>query len=145
LDCFLTGLELEYEEREPNGLNFIKLHATLEVLRRYSEILKLRMPMKEVTSLFSRSCVAQVMYCASSFQRRSVFKNTVGTTGVSWENVHKLMEIVDEFMLNDACYINICPILGGYRVTKAWVLESCFVAITSVCFVSLLGVELLYS
>jgi len=44
---------LEYEEREPNGLNFIKLHATLEVLRRYSEILKLRMPMKEVTSLFS--------------------------------------------------------------------------------------------
>jgi hypothetical protein len=49
----MTGLELEYEEREPNGLNFIKLHATLEVLRRYGEILKLRMPMKEVTSLFS--------------------------------------------------------------------------------------------
>lgn len=48
---FLIGLELEYEKREPNGLNFIKVHATLEVLRRYSEILKLRMPMREVTSL----------------------------------------------------------------------------------------------
>lgn len=45
------GLELEYEKRELNGLNFIKLHATLEVLRRYSEILKLRMPMKEIPGL----------------------------------------------------------------------------------------------
>ena len=60
------------------------------------------------------------MHCASYFQSRSVFKNTVVTTGVSWENVHKLMEIVDEFMLNDACYINMCPILDGYRLTKLW-------------------------
>ncbi|XP_069685470.1 anoctamin-5-like isoform X2 [Periplaneta americana] len=45
------GLELEYEKREPNGLNFIKVHAPLEVLRRYSEILKLRMPMKEIPAL----------------------------------------------------------------------------------------------
>lgn len=43
------GLELEYEEPESNGLNFIKIHAPKEVLRRYSEILKLRMPMKEVS------------------------------------------------------------------------------------------------
>ncbi|XP_066991170.2 anoctamin-1 [Anabrus simplex] len=41
------GLELEYEAPEPNGLNFIKIHAPREVLRRYSEILKLRMPMRE--------------------------------------------------------------------------------------------------
>ncbi|KAJ9596645.1 hypothetical protein L9F63_012342, partial [Diploptera punctata] len=45
------GLELEYEEREPNGLNFIKIHAPLEVLRRYSEILKLRMPMRLIPAL----------------------------------------------------------------------------------------------
>ncbi|XP_050306714.1 anoctamin-1 isoform X2 [Anthonomus grandis grandis] len=45
------GLELEYEPPEPNGLNFIKIHAPKEVLRRYSEILKLRMPMKEVPAL----------------------------------------------------------------------------------------------
>ncbi|EEB14248.1 transmembrane protein 16E, putative [Pediculus humanus corporis] len=41
------GLDLEYEN-EVDGLNFIKIHAPLQVLRRYSEILKLRMPMKEI-------------------------------------------------------------------------------------------------
>nr|XP_029733107.1 anoctamin-4-like isoform X6 [Aedes albopictus] len=40
------GLELEREVIE-NEIHFIKIHAPLEVLRRYSEILKLRMPMKE--------------------------------------------------------------------------------------------------
>ncbi|KAK7864472.1 hypothetical protein R5R35_011703 [Gryllus longicercus] len=45
------GLELEYEKPEPNGLTFIKIHAPVEVLRRYSEILKLRMPMKEIPGL----------------------------------------------------------------------------------------------
>ena len=42
------GLELEYESQEEGVLHFIKVHAPLEVLRRYSEILKLRLPMKEV-------------------------------------------------------------------------------------------------
>ncbi|XP_065163177.1 anoctamin-5 isoform X2 [Atheta coriaria] len=42
------GLELEYEPPEKSGLCFIKVHAPREVLRRYSEILKLRMPMKEI-------------------------------------------------------------------------------------------------
>lgn len=41
------GLELE-RENAIDGLYFIKIHAPSEVLRRYSEILKLRMPMKEV-------------------------------------------------------------------------------------------------
>ncbi|KAK6634066.1 hypothetical protein RUM44_004674 [Polyplax serrata] len=41
------GLELE-NENEVDGLYFVKIHAPLEVLRRYSEILKLRMPMKEI-------------------------------------------------------------------------------------------------
>ena len=74
------------------------------------------------------------MHRASCFQRRSLFQST----GVSCENVHKLMETVDG-MLNDACYLNNCPILGGYRVTEVWGLEfqevklSCFVAVTSVC------------
>lgn len=40
------GLEIEREKFE--NLTFIKIHAPLEVLRRYAEILKLRMPMKEV-------------------------------------------------------------------------------------------------
>ncbi|XP_075226134.1 anoctamin-1-like isoform X3 [Lycorma delicatula] len=40
------GLELEYETIE-GGLNFIKIHASLEFLRKYCEILKFRMPMRE--------------------------------------------------------------------------------------------------
>lgn len=45
------GLDLEYEPQEHNGLNFVKIHAPREVLRRYSEILKLRMPMREFPTL----------------------------------------------------------------------------------------------
>uniref|UniRef100_A0AAR5PM38 Anoctamin n=1 Tax=Dendroctonus ponderosae TaxID=77166 RepID=A0AAR5PM38_DENPD len=41
------GLDLEYENQESSKLKFVKIHAPLEVLRRYGEILKLRMPMKE--------------------------------------------------------------------------------------------------
>lgn len=42
---------MEYEQAEPNGLHFIKIHATREVLRRYAEILKLRLPMKELPGM----------------------------------------------------------------------------------------------
>lgn len=41
------GLELEYEVIG-GEFHFVKVHAPVEVLRRYAEILKLRMPMKEV-------------------------------------------------------------------------------------------------
>ena len=41
------GLEIEQVDG-PGTLHFIKIHATEEVLRRYAEILKLRMPMKQV-------------------------------------------------------------------------------------------------
>ncbi|KAG8227803.1 hypothetical protein J437_LFUL006217 [Ladona fulva] len=46
----LEGLELEPELEESTtlGLCFMKIHAPKDVLRRYSEILKLRLPMKEV-------------------------------------------------------------------------------------------------
>ncbi|CAG9825058.1 unnamed protein product [Phaedon cochleariae] len=47
MNLLKEGLEIEYEAQEPNGLNFVKIHAPKEILRRYSEILKLRMPMKE--------------------------------------------------------------------------------------------------
>jgi len=49
------GLIIEREKLETNNLNFVKIHAPLEVLRRYSEILKLRMPMKEVRIVISLS------------------------------------------------------------------------------------------
>ncbi|VEN38241.1 unnamed protein product [Callosobruchus maculatus] len=58
------GLELEYEPQEPSGLNFIKIHAPKEVLRRYSEILKLRMPMKREFCRYPRD-----------YQRPTMFQN----------------------------------------------------------------------
>ncbi|XP_053689725.1 anoctamin-1 isoform X4 [Sabethes cyaneus] len=48
------GLELERETIE-NEIHFIKIHAPIEVLRRYSEILKLRMPMKESLCMIKNS------------------------------------------------------------------------------------------
>jgi len=45
---------LEIERTDVNGeIHFIKIHAPLIVLRRYAEILKLRMPMKEVSNELS--------------------------------------------------------------------------------------------
>ena len=40
------GLMLEREQNQ--SLHFVKIHASSEVLMRYTEILKLRMPMKKV-------------------------------------------------------------------------------------------------
>ena len=42
------GLELEYVNNLGVPLHYIKIHAPDEILRRYAEILKLRMPMKMV-------------------------------------------------------------------------------------------------
>ncbi|KAK7582131.1 hypothetical protein V9T40_013576 [Parthenolecanium corni] len=43
------GLELEYDDQDEHiSLNFVKIHATREICRRYSEILRLRMPMKKL-------------------------------------------------------------------------------------------------
>lgn len=42
------GLEIEREIVDEE-IHFVKIHAPLEVLRRYAEILKLRLPMKEVS------------------------------------------------------------------------------------------------
>lgn len=47
-NLFVEGLEVETESFEL--LHFTKIHVTIEVLKRYSEILKLRMPMKDVSS-----------------------------------------------------------------------------------------------
>lgn len=42
------GLQIEHVDTEGVTLHFLKIHAPDEVLRRYAEILKLRMPMKLV-------------------------------------------------------------------------------------------------
>lgn len=45
------GLEIERTTVD-DEINFVKIHAPLEVLRRYAEILKLRLPMREVSHHF---------------------------------------------------------------------------------------------
>ena len=40
------GLELEHTKGNSSGLKFVKVHATWDVLVRYAEIMKLKMPMK---------------------------------------------------------------------------------------------------
>ncbi|KAL9888568.1 anoctamin 1 isoform 2-T2 [Glossina fuscipes fuscipes] len=47
----LEGLEIERTFKEKEQIYFVKIHAPLEVLRRYAEILKLRMPMKEIPGM----------------------------------------------------------------------------------------------
>lgn len=44
------GLDVEVEYLE-NEITFIKLHTPFDILRRYAEILKLRMPMQEVNNV----------------------------------------------------------------------------------------------
>ena len=43
------GLVLSRYEHFETGLHFVKIHAPTEVLKRYAEILKLRLPMKKVS------------------------------------------------------------------------------------------------
>lgn len=50
-NLILEGLELERVVVDEE-IHFVKIHAPVEVLRRYAEILKLRLPMKEVSRRF---------------------------------------------------------------------------------------------
>lgn len=63
------GLEIEHESYE--NLTFVKFHATLEVLRRYAEILKLRMPMKQVMPI--RTQCNRTLFQANAKQRKISF------------------------------------------------------------------------
>ncbi|XP_065722822.2 anoctamin-1 isoform X2 [Drosophila suzukii] len=47
----LISQGLEVEASQKDQIWFVKIHAPLEVLRRYAEILKLRMPMKEIPGM----------------------------------------------------------------------------------------------
>lgn len=64
------GLELERETVEDH-LNCTKIHTPIEVLRRYAEILKLRMPMAEVSCSYN---------CFRRFFFHRVYYNTPGQT-----------------------------------------------------------------
>ncbi|XP_075980505.1 anoctamin-1-like isoform X3 [Anticarsia gemmatalis] len=88
------GLQLEREAPENlYGLNFVKIHAPLSVLRDYSEILKLRMPMKECSKIKRSHRVNTIlnnaaMYFSQSTALKDVQEKTNGLidrAGECWE------------------------------------------------------------
>ncbi|KAK9737785.1 Calcium-activated chloride channel [Popillia japonica] len=66
------GLDIEYEDPEQNGLNFIKIHAPKEVLRRYSEILKLRMPMRQELCTIPKDVRQRRFYRTTEYIRQKL-------------------------------------------------------------------------
>jgi hypothetical protein len=68
------GLELEEDvcDEEIMDLRFIKIHAPIDVCRRYSEILRLRMPMKKVSNFYCRRAY-RVSVMSSTFWRRLIW------------------------------------------------------------------------
>ncbi|KAK7868057.1 hypothetical protein R5R35_007504 [Gryllus longicercus] len=64
------GLSLEYEDASEK-LHFVKIHASKEVLARYTEILKLRMPMKRVPDvMFPKEENLDLMLEVKSFVKK---------------------------------------------------------------------------
>lgn len=84
------GLELEYESHEEGVLHFVKVHAPLEVLRRYSEILKLRLPMKEELCEMKKRSRKNIFHGASTYISRKIpglkKKNIFGKIKCFWHN-----------------------------------------------------------
>lgn len=46
--CIVIFLTFEFVQKEGEEVHFLKVHAPYEVLTRYAEILKVRMPVKKV-------------------------------------------------------------------------------------------------
>ncbi|CAG7717026.1 unnamed protein product [Allacma fusca] len=82
------GLILEREKLESSTLTFVKIHAPPEVLRRYCEILKLRMPMKplqgEIVDIICSDYDNHQEYYGSLFQiyQHQTESTSTGNTGV---------------------------------------------------------------
>nr|XP_023017814.1 anoctamin-2-like [Leptinotarsa decemlineata] len=109
------GLELEFEPQEPNGLNFVKIHAPKEVLRRYSEILKLRMPMKE--ELCDNPPEYQQPNMFSSIKQKiPVLRQVSKQTNFIFEEINSKWDIVKSWVFVDK---NIFPD-KGHRFTAIY-------------------------
>lgn len=65
------GLALERETIEE--IHFTKIHTPIEVLRRYSEILKLRLPMREVSLNGAQNCFCFHTSTISYFTPKMIF------------------------------------------------------------------------
>lgn len=91
------GLELETEYKPKEKIYFVKIHAPLEVLQRYAEILKLRMPMKENLCKMNIDEKSNVL----RFARKYMAKKIPGMAGVqrSTKNVYSRLKGVWSFFV----------------------------------------------
>ncbi|XP_053600651.1 anoctamin-1 isoform X3 [Plodia interpunctella] len=75
------GLQLEREAPpELHGLHFIKVHAPFQVLRDYSEILKLRMPMKECSKIRKSGRTNAILNAAMYMSKFSALRDVTEKT-----------------------------------------------------------------
>nr|XP_037871635.1 anoctamin-4 isoform X5 [Bombyx mori] len=82
------GLQLEREEPEGlYGLNFVKIHVPVDVLRDYSEILKLRMPMKDGSQLRKSGRTNAILNAALYISKFSAVKtsNFIDRVEATWD------------------------------------------------------------
>ncbi|KAF9409293.1 hypothetical protein HW555_011328, partial [Spodoptera exigua] len=85
----LEGLQLEREAPENlYGLNFVKIHAPVSVLRDYSEILKLRMPMKDCSKIKKSGQANAIVQAALYMSKFTALKDV-------HEKTNSLVEQVD--------------------------------------------------
>ncbi|RZF39456.1 hypothetical protein LSTR_LSTR000977 [Laodelphax striatellus] len=104
------GLELEYEDTQGGGLHFIKVHATLEVLRRYSEILKFRMPMKKELCTMHKQVKQNRILQATTFLTgkegemywaTDLYDNLIPTLHErTWSAIDSVTDVFSKFMKN---------------------------------------------
>ncbi|CAH2069036.1 unnamed protein product, partial [Iphiclides podalirius] len=82
------GLQLEREAPEDlHGLHFVKIHAPLAVLRDYSEILKLRMPMKDCSKIRKSGRTNAILNAAMYMSKFSALRDVQEKTNSFIDNI----------------------------------------------------------
>ncbi|VVC96070.1 unnamed protein product [Leptidea sinapis] len=89
------GLQLEREAPENcHGLNFVKIHAPYAVLRDYSEILKLRMPMKECSKIRKGGRTNAILSAAMYMSKFSALKDAPEKTNSFLDRLDSFWESI---------------------------------------------------
>ncbi|XP_050354863.1 anoctamin-1-like isoform X3 [Nymphalis io] len=126
------GLQLEKEAPEElYGLHFIKIHAPLSVLRDYSEVLKLRMPMKECSKIRKGGRTNAILNAAMYMSKFSALKDV-------HEKTNSLLDKIDECWDSVMSKIRVDPALfpeRKHRLTAIYSKDKEYLFDTSVeCF-----------
>ncbi|CAH0722954.1 unnamed protein product, partial [Brenthis ino] len=103
------GLQLEREAPEDMyGLNFIKIHAPLNVLKDYSEVLKLRMPMKECSKIRKGGRTNAILNAAMYMSKFSALKDV-------HEKTNSFLDKLEEFWNQIMSKIRVDPAMFPER------------------------------